>query len=83
MRVRSTGLGSTEMVAVFQKLQDLGDGWLVMEMHATEPIKWRIRVALTGDDLRRLLGLMLKPSTALAILKVLCQKATKKPAPQF
>jgi hypothetical protein len=54
-----------------------------MEMHATEPIKWRIRVALTSDDLRRLLKLMFKPTTTWAIVKLLFQKATKKAVPQF
>ena len=84
MRVRSTGLGSTEMVAGFHKLEPIGNGYIVMEMHATEPVKWRIRVALTGADLRRLLGLMVKkPSTSLAIIRSLFQKTNKNPVPQF
>ena len=83
MRVRSTGLGTTEMVAGFQRLEPLGEGYIIMEMHATEPVKWRIRVALTGADLRRLLKLMFIPSTALAILKILFQKVNKKPVPEF
>lgn len=83
MRVRSTGLGKTEMVAGFQRLEPVGNGYIVMEMHSTEPVKWRIRVALTSADLRRLLRLMFKPSTGLAIVGILFRRASKKPVPEF
>jgi len=84
MRVRSTGLGNTEMVAGFQRLEPVGNGYIVMEMHATEPVKWRIRVALTGADLRKLLKLMFnKPSTGLVILGLLFRRANKKPVPRY
>ena len=51
MRVRSTGLGKTEMVDGIKRLEPVENGDMVMEMHSTEPIKWRIRRALTGADL--------------------------------
>jgi hypothetical protein len=83
MRVRSTGLGKTEMVAGIKRLQPVANGYIVMEMHSTEPIKWRIRIALTGPDLRRLLKLMFKPSTAFALFKIFFQDVNKKPPPEF
>ena len=83
MRVRSTGLGKTEMVAGIKRLEPVENGYIVMEMRTTEPIKWRIRIALTGTDLRRLLKLMFKPATALALLRILFQGVNNKPAPEF
>ena len=83
MRVRSTGLGKTEMVAGFQGLEPVGNGYIVVEMPATEPVKWRIRVALTGAGLRRLLKLMFKPSAGLAMVGILFRRASKKPVPEF
>jgi hypothetical protein len=83
MRVRSTGLGKTEMVAGIRRLEPVENGYIIMEMHSTEPVKWRIRVALTGADLRRLLKLTIKPATALALLGILFQGVNKKPPPDF
>ena len=83
MRVRSTGLGNTEMVAGIKRLQPVKNGYIVMEMRSTEPIKWRIRIALTGPDLRRLLKLIFKPTTALVLLKTLFQGVNTKPPPEF
>jgi hypothetical protein len=83
MRVRSTGLGKTEMVAGIKRLQPVENGYIIMEMHSIEPVKWRIRIALTGPDLRRLLRLMIRPTTALALLKTFFQGVNKKPPPEF
>ena len=83
MRVRSTGLGKTEMVAGIKRLQPVENGYIVMEMHSSEPIKWRIRIALTGPDLRRLLILMFKPATVFALLKMFFQGVNKKSPPEF
>jgi hypothetical protein len=83
MRVRSTGLGKTEMVANFGRLKPVANGYIVMEMNSTEPVHWHIRVALTGQDLRRLVRLALKPSVLVLIIGRLFQKASDKPAPEF
>ena len=84
MKVRSTGLGKTEMVAGFHRLESMGNEYIVMEMHATEPVKWGIRIALTGVDLRKLLKLMFnKPSTGLVILGLLFRRTNKKPVPRY
>jgi hypothetical protein len=84
MRVRSTGLGKTEMVAHFERLQPVANGYVIMAMHSTEPVHWRIRVALTGQDLRRLIGLALKnPSVLIRIISCLFQGVNKQPPPEF
>jgi hypothetical protein len=84
MRVRSTGLGKTEMVAHFDRLEPVANGYLIMAMRSTEPVHWRIRVALTGQDLRHLIGLALNnPSVLMRIIQCLCQGEIKKSPPEF
>jgi hypothetical protein len=53
MRVRSTGLGKTEMVCQIDKLKIL-DGHLLMTLQAIEPVRWRIRIVLTYKDILRI-----------------------------
>ena len=84
MRVRSTGLGNTEMVAGFARLKPVENGFIIMEMHSTEPVHWKIRVALTGADLRNLLRLMFnKPSTTIKVIGALFQGENDKNPPEF
>ena len=84
MRVRSTGLGNTEMVAGFARLKPVENGFIIMEMHSTEPVHWKIRVALTGADLRNLLKLMFnKPSTTIKVIGALFQGNNDKNPPEF
>jgi len=84
MRVRSTGLGKTEMVAGFARLEPVANGFIIMEMHATEPVHWHIRVALTGADLRNLLRLMFsKPTTAIRVIRALFQGKNDRTPPEF
>ena len=84
MRVRSTGLGKTEMVAGFARLEPVENGFIIMEMHSTEPVHWKIRVALTGADLRNLLRLMFnKPSTTIKVIGALFQGKNDKNPPGF
>jgi hypothetical protein len=84
MRVRSTGLGKTEMVAQIERLEPVANGYLIMAMHSTEPVHWRIRIALTGQDLRRLVWLALgKPSVLMRIIQCLLKGVNKKLPPEF
>jgi hypothetical protein len=84
MRVRSTGLGQMEMVAGFTRLEPVENGFIVMEMHSSAPMVFKIRAALTGEDLRHLIGIMLKnPSLTLKIIASLFVKKNNKPVPKF
>jgi hypothetical protein len=84
MRVRSTGLGNQQMVAGFANLRPVENGFIIMEMHSTEPVHWKIRVALTGADLRDLLRLIFgKPRTTLKVLRTLFQAKNEKNPPEF
>jgi len=53
MRVRSTGLGNTQMVAHIDSIKSL-EGSLLMTLVSTEPVRWRIRIALNYRDILRI-----------------------------
>jgi hypothetical protein len=58
-RMRSTGLGKTELHAQIVGLrpdQDL----LILELKTVKPVKWHIRAGLQPEDRLKLLKLMLK-----------------------
>lgn len=65
MKVNSTGLGKTTMVAHFAgltKIDDSGTPAMILNIEATEPVHWSIKATVGGDDLRTFAKLLLKPS---------------------
>ncbi len=77
MKVNSTGLGQTTMVASFTKIYrdpDSGDN-LKLRIESSEPIHWVITATLEGADLRNFLRLLMRPSVLYyAILLMLKRK---------
>lgn len=59
MRMRSTGLGKTELVAEVEDLKRMDD-FLILVVQTSSPVKWKVRAAMTHRDLFKLLALMLK-----------------------
>ena len=70
MRLRSTGLGKTELKAECAELK-VKDGSLVMTLKTTEPVQWRIRAAMQPSDIRRVIGLLLRGQILLYLLRSL------------
>ena len=65
MKVQSTGLGKTVMVAQFKELFKTNfDNQQVLQltMEATEPLHWTIKVYMEPKDIRTAMGFGLKPS---------------------
>ncbi len=64
MKVNSTGLGQTTMVASFTELFRGPDGeeTLKLKIESSEPIHWVITATLEGPDLWNFIRLLLKPS---------------------
>ena len=50
MLFRPTGLGKTEMVADIEKLDRQGD-YLILRVRTTDPVVWKVRVALNFHDI--------------------------------
>ncbi len=64
MKVNSTGLGQTTMVAAFTQLNKDPEGGeaLKLKIESSEPIHWVITATLEGSDLRNFIKLLFKPS---------------------
>ena len=70
MRLRSTGLGRTELeaeVATLKKVDDM----LIIFAKVTKPVKWRLRMGFQEKDLRALFWAVLKPKNLWFISKAL------------
>ena len=59
MLFRSTGLGKTELTGKVDTVQRQGD-YLIMYVDVTDPVKWRIRVAMGFKDMTKVMGCMVK-----------------------
>ena len=83
MKVNSTGLGKTTMVADFGVFDTVvvdkiagqyegkeGDN-VVLSVDAFEPVHWNIKISLGGKDLRRCLVKAMNPRIALRMLWLL------------
>jgi hypothetical protein len=65
MKVQSTGLGKTVMLANFKELLNTDfDNQQVLQltMESTEPLHWTIKVYMEPNDLRKAIVMGLKPS---------------------
>ena len=66
MFFRSTGLGKTQLTGKVVEMQRQGD-CLIAQIDVIEPVKWRMRVAMSFRDLPGIVGACMKAS----ILKLL------------
>jgi hypothetical protein len=69
MRVRSTGLGRTELVLKPDKFT-VNDGYLLFSLRSIEPVNWRVRVLVERKDLGRILLLILKGQVFIWLLSI-------------
>jgi hypothetical protein len=69
MLMRSTGLGKAELVAELTELKRQGD-YLIMEMQTSQPVRWKIRGALSRKDMKMVLKAMLKLSVFAFLMNV-------------
>jgi hypothetical protein len=75
MKVNSTGLGKTTMVAHFEDLVKVNDGSggaMRLNIEATEPVHWSIKATVGGADLRRFAKLLLRPSILFYAVWLVC-----------
>lgn len=61
MRLRSTGLGKTELVGDIIDVKREGD-YLVLNIKIIEPTKWKVKAGMSFSDLMKVLLHMLRPS---------------------
>lgn len=70
MRLRSTGLGRTEMEGELVDIKKVDD-LVIFFVNTTSPVKWRTRMGFQERDLRDLALVLLRPRNLLFILKAL------------
>ncbi|MFC2013982.1 hypothetical protein ACFLU8_03795 [Chloroflexota bacterium] len=73
MKMRSTGLGKTELVAKIDCMKRVGD-YLALDMKVIEPTNWHVRVGLTVGDVFKIAVLLIKPSNLAYLVASLFQK---------
>ena len=59
MRVRSSGLGKTEMVMKQEKI-GVENGYIMMYLRSSEPANWHIRIVLDRKDIWHFIVSLLK-----------------------
>lgn len=82
MRMRSTGLGKTELVGDFNDIKQVGD-FLVIQIKTTEPVKWQVRTAINITDVAKIIKLLLRPSTLLFLGTHIFKKPQQKPSSDY
>lgn len=70
MRLRSTGLGRTEVEAELVNIKKV-DELVIFFVNITRPVKWRTRMAFQERDLRDLILVLLKPGNLSFIFKAI------------
>lgn len=68
MKVRSTGLGDTELVVGISKISREGD-CLILEGKSSEPVKWHIRMAASYIDMWQIVKLVLMPANLFFLIR--------------
>jgi hypothetical protein len=79
---RSTGLGKAELVGEIVGVKPQGD-YLVMEIHTTEPVRWKIRGAVSFKDLRILIKALFRVSVLFYFLKIAAWFREPEPPGEF
>jgi hypothetical protein len=67
MRMRSTGLGTTELVGEISDITKTG-GYIILHIKTNEPVKWHVRAAMNPREMLKIFWLMLKPSRMFYVL---------------
>jgi len=80
--MRSTGLGTTELVGEISDITKAGD-YFVLHMNTTEPVRWHVRAAMNSREMLKIFWLMLKPSRMLFMFSRLFHSPDTGPPPDF
>ena len=76
MRLRSTGLGKTELEASIETIERVGD-FVIFHAKTIRPVRWRVRVGFQEKDLRKLVVFLLRPRNLRYIVRALFSSQKK------
>lgn len=72
MKLKSTGLGATELLGDLTDIQREMSG-VIMKVKIKKPVVWRVRVFISPQDLRRIVWHAIKPQNVWYVTKALCR----------
>jgi hypothetical protein len=78
MRLRSTGLGKTELEGNVVNIKKVHDS-VIFFVDTTQPVKWHTRMLFQEEDLRALILALLRPANLSFIFKALFASHKKVP----
>ena len=78
MRLRSTGLGRTELEGEIVNIKKVND-LVIFFVDVTKPVKWHTRMGFQERDLRELILALLRPRNLLFVLGALFFNQKKVP----
>lgn len=73
MRLKSTGLGATELSGELTEVEKKMSG-VLMKVKIKKPVVWRVRVFLQPRDLRKIAWYAIRPLNVWFIIKALCRE---------
>ena len=82
MRMKSTGLGKTELVGKLENV-NLMEDHLIFSVRTSEPVKWHIRVAIDNKDIKMVLGQLIRFKILKYLLLSLNNKREPKPPANY
>ena len=82
MRIKSTGIFPLELVGDITEIKAEND-WLVMNLRTTTPAGWGLSAALTYEDLRTMLRLLMKPRNLKCLTLGFFKPARNSPPPGY
>lgn len=81
MRMRSTGLGQTELIGNIETIKREGD-YLVLSVRTVDPVRWHVRTGIDGQDLRDILKAAFSFRVIwFSICKIFCRRNDGPPPP--
>lgn len=82
MRIKSTGLGKTELIGHIENIKRVDD-YLVVSMRTAEPVRWHVRIALTPKDIRQMIRAGLSGPNVVYVLSKLFDKKEAAPLKEY
>jgi len=76
MRIRSTGLGDTELICEGDGAYRKGD-YLILSVQTTSPVMWHVRIGIDGKDMLKIGWMMAKRPFSLLFALIMGFKKNK------
>ncbi len=82
MRMKSTGILPIELVGNITEVK-AENNWVIMNVRTTTPAGWDLSTALTYEDMRTMLGLLIKPGNLRYLVVGFFKRSRDNPPPDY